>query len=290
MCANGTHWQPGPGTSWNWQLEGTVDTSYDVQALDIDMFDATTALIQTIHQSGKAAICYIDTAYEPDRPDSSEFPASVKGNEMDGWPGEYWVDIRSTIVRNIMAARIALAASKACDALEMDDVDAYENNPGFPLTAADQADFNTFLATTAHSLSLGIALKNDLDQVTTLIGSFDFAINEQCNEYDECNMVQPFITAGKAVFNAEYNLATSQFCPQMITDKFSSLLKNIDLTAAYTACCTTCTGTITCVPDSQTKRSVPAEEEVRHANIANSGSTITGFVCILGIVLLVALL
>lgn len=260
------------------------------------MFDATADLITSIHKTGKAVICYIDTAYEPGRPDSSQFTAAVKGNAMDGWPGEFWVDIRSTVVRNIMAARIQLAATKGCDALEMDDVDSYENNPGFPLTAADQADFNTFLATTAHSVSLGIGLKNDLDQVTTLLPHFDFAINEQCNEFDECNMVQPFITAGKAVFNAEYNLATSKFCAAMNTDKFSSLLKTLDLTATYTACCTTCTGTITCVPDSTTsKRSELMEEEVHqpevhHANLANSGSKITGFVCIVGIASLIAVL
>jgi hypothetical protein len=33
------------------------------------------------------------------------------------------------VVRNIMRSRLQLAASKNCDAVEMDDVDAYQNNP-----------------------------------------------------------------------------------------------------------------------------------------------------------------
>ncbi len=29
-------WSPSPGTSWQWQLSGTVDTSLDVEMYDID--------------------------------------------------------------------------------------------------------------------------------------------------------------------------------------------------------------------------------------------------------------
>ena len=49
-----------------------------------------------------------------------------------------------------------------------------------------------------------VGLKNALDQVPALVGSFDFAVNEQCFEYDECDALQPFLEAGKPVFNAEY--------------------------------------------------------------------------------------
>jgi len=264
-----------------------------VQIYDIDMFDASQSLIDTLHSQGKAVVCYIDTAYEPGRPDSSQFTAAVKGNAIDGWPGQFWVDIRSTVVRNIMAARIVLAASKSCDALEMDDVDSYENDPGFPLTSADQIDFNTFLATTAHANDLGIALKNDLDQAEQLLPVFDFAINEQCFQYDECSVLTNFISAGKAVLGVEYQLATSQFCPQANTDQFSWLLKDLDLDSQVTFCCTTCTGTHTCVA-STSSRSVSAVEQVEQveqveASEKNSGSTISGFALVVVIALFVTL-
>ena len=46
------------------------------------------------------------------------------------------MDIRSTVVRNIMTARMDLAVSKGCDGIEPDNVDGYESNTGFPITAA----------------------------------------------------------------------------------------------------------------------------------------------------------
>lgn len=260
VCPAGTHYQPGPGTTWQWQLSGTIDQSFNVQVYDIDMFDSSTTLITQLHNAGRAVICYIDTAYEPGRPDSSQFTAAVLGNGIDGWPGQKWVDIRSTVVRNIMSNRIAQAASKGCDAVEMDDVDSYTNNPGFPLTAADQLDFNSFLATTAHANGLGIGLKNDLDQVSSLASKFDFAINEQCFEYDECDSLTTFISQGKAVFGVEYDLTTSQFCSKANADQFSWLKKDLDLDASMTQCCTTCSGTHTCVANTAA-RSVHEEQE-----------------------------
>jgi hypothetical protein len=50
-----------------------------------------------------------------------------------------------------------------------------------------------------------VGLKNDLDQVADLVVDFDFAVNEQCHEYDECETLTPFVEAGKPVFNAEYD-------------------------------------------------------------------------------------
>jgi len=248
ICPAGTHYRPGPYTTWQWQLSGTVDTSFDVQLYDIDMFGSSASLISTIHNKGSAVICYIDTAYEPGRPDSSQFTAAVLGNGIDGWPGQKWVDIRSQVVRNIMANRIAQAAAKLCDGVEMDDVDSYQNDPGFPVTAQDQLDFNTFLAQTAHANGLGIGLKNDIDQVADLAPSFDFAINEQCYEYNECSGLNAFITQGKAVFGVEYNLATSKFCTKANTAQFSWLKKDLDLDASRTQCCTTnCGGQASCI-------------------------------------------
>jgi len=277
---------------------------------DIDMVDASASLIQTLHTAGRAVTCYIDTAYEPGRPDSSQFTAAVLGNGIDGWPGQKWVDIRSTVVRNIMAARMATAAAKGCDAVEMDDVDSYQNDPGFPITAADQLDFNTFLATTAHANDLGIALKNDIDQVASLASKFDFAINEQCFQYDECDTLSNFITQGKAVFGVEYELATSAFCTKANADQFSWLKKDLDLDASLTQCCPTCSGTHTCVA-ATASRSIDEEEplafeeeplafeaEAEIENVAlaqeepahSAAAQVSGIACIAVIALFVALL
>lgn len=89
--------------------------------------------------------------------------------------------------------------------MEPDNVDGFANDTGFDLTASDQLAFNRFLASEAHERNLAIGLKNDLAQVADLVGDFDFAVNEQCHEYDECVTLAPFVDADKPVFNAEYD-------------------------------------------------------------------------------------
>jgi hypothetical protein len=242
MCPAGQVWSPRPGTTWQWQLTGTIDQTKDVQMYDIDLFDNTAATIAQLHAAGRAVICYFSTQYENWRPDASSFTSAVIGSSLDGWPGENYVDIRSSVVRSIIQSRLDLAVSKGCDGVEPDNVDEYTNSNGFGITAADQLSFNTFIATEAHARGLSVGLKNDLDQVAALQPHFDWVLDEQCNEYDECDYLTPFVTANKAVFGTEYTGSASSFCPKMVSDKFSWLLKDLDLDAGVTQCCTYATG------------------------------------------------
>ena len=61
--------------------------------------------------------------------------------------------------------------------------------------------------------------------------SFDWALNEECALYDECELLLPFIEAGKAVFHVEYDLETAEFCPLTTGLGFSSMRKHADLDA-----------------------------------------------------------
>ncbi len=238
-AAGGQVWTPHPGTSWQWQLQGTIDTSFDVAMYDIDLFDPPQMTIDGLHAAGRKVICYFSAgSYEPGRPDSGDFPQSVIGNELDGWPGEHWLDTRSPAVRTIMKARLDHAVARNCDGVEPDNVDGYTNNPGFPLTAATQLDYNTFLATEAHARGLSVGLKNDLDQVGDLIGSFDWALNEQCFQYSECDALAAFVNADKAVFQVEYGSASlaNTVCPEANAANFDTLIKMMDLGSWRVAC------------------------------------------------------
>ena len=191
--------------TWQWQLQGEPNTSYDVDVYDIDLFDTPTDLIASLHADGRIVICYFSAgSRENYRPDADDFAPSAIGNELDGWDNENWLDVRDASVRAVIEARLDLAAEKGCDGVEPDNVDGHMNESGFDYTAADQLDFNRFLAEAAHARGLLVGLKNALDQIPALVGSFDFAVNEQCFEYDECDALQPFLEAGKPVFNAEY--------------------------------------------------------------------------------------
>jgi hypothetical protein len=89
-------------------------------------------------------------------------------------------------------------------AVDPDNVDGYTNDSGFPLTAADQLAYNRWLAAAAQSLGLGAGLKNDVGQIAELVNDFNFFVNEQCSQYNECGTYAPAKAAGKAVFNVEY--------------------------------------------------------------------------------------
>jgi hypothetical protein len=231
-------WQPAPGTSWQIQFSGALDAALDVQAYDLDLFDTSSATIAALHAAGRRVICYFSAgSWEEWRPDSGLFPAGVLGNDLEGWPGERWLDIRQlSTLGPILSARLDMAAQKGCDGVDPDNVDGYTNNSGFPLTAQDQAAYNVWIATQAHSRGLAAGLKNDLAQVADLISFFDWQLNEQCFQYNECDVLLPFIQAGKPVFSIEYQGDPAGFCPQANSMNFDTLKKNLDLGAWRVAC------------------------------------------------------
>jgi len=93
-----------------------------------------------------------------------------------------------------------------------------------------------WLAETAHARGLSIGLKNDMDQAPELLAHFDWALNEECFQYEECETLLPFIEAGKAVFNVEYSLEAGEFCAQARDMGFNSLKKNLDVDAWRESC------------------------------------------------------
>jgi hypothetical protein len=229
------------GATWQWQLSDLpVDTSFDVEIYDIDLFDNDAGTIADLHALGRRVVCYFSAgSFEDWRPDAGDFPESAKGDPLDGWPGERWLDVRAPLVRDIMKARLDLAAQKGCDGVEPDNVDGYANDSGLPLTGDDQLDYNRFLAAEAHARGLSIGLKNDLDQLDALVDDFDWALNEECFAYDECDAYAgSFLAQGKAVLHAEYVDASELDAVCAVTKPLglSTILKNIDLDAPRVAC------------------------------------------------------
>src|SRR5208337_3655957 len=126
-------WKPKPRTTWQIVLNETVGTTNfaDVSVYDIDLFDSSIQTITALHAGGIKVICYFSAgSYENWRPDANEFPISVLGNALDGWPGERWLNTKSSVVRDIMTKRIELAYNKSCDGLDPDNIDGYDNDNG----------------------------------------------------------------------------------------------------------------------------------------------------------------
>ncbi|GBG25139.1 Hypothetical Protein FCC1311_013562 [Hondaea fermentalgiana] len=198
--------------AWGFQ-DGSADSAEDPDAIlvDIDTEDMDE------YKAGSAKIiCYfsvgtVETWRDDVIADMDAWMAVTVGN-LEDWD-EYWIDITSSAARTLLKTRFERAASLGCDAVELDNVDCYTADECWPhidgLSTAAQAkaaqiEFNKWQATTAHDLSLGIGLKNALTIIDDLVDEYDFAINESCLQYGECDYYFPFLDADKAVLHTEY--------------------------------------------------------------------------------------
>lgn len=233
-----SQWVPTVGDTWQWQLSGPLNTEYVVTVYDVDLFDVSQKTIAQLKAKGQRVVCYFSAgSAENWRPDFKRFMTQDMGVPLDNWAGERWLDTRSASVRQVMNERLDLARSKGCDGVEPDNVDAYTHRSGFKLDGDTQMDFNRFLAAAAHSRGLLVGLKNNLSQAVALMPYFDFAVNEQCFEYNECAVYSAFIDAGKPVFNAEYARryqtnskgARDILCTEASRMRIQTLVLSIDL-------------------------------------------------------------
>jgi len=233
-------WRPKPGLTWQWQLDDVLDTSVEAQVYDVDLY-VDQELIDRLHSRGVKVICYISVgSWEDWRPDASQFPGEVLGNDYEGWRGEKWLDIRQIeLLAPIMRSRLDLCAEKGFDGVEPDNIDIYNNNTGYPLTYLDQLTYAKWLSEEAHARGLAIGLKNAPDMVTDSLSYFDFAITEDAFYYNWAEKMLPFITSGKPVFAAEYTDMDIDFdaaCSWGRQNNINFILKNRILTAFRLTC------------------------------------------------------
>jgi Glycoside-hydrolase family GH114 len=201
------------------------------------------AAVAAIHANGAKAICYIDAggaeSFRPDFPQYQTFNDNcggcLFGKPIGGFRNEFWLNINNdmgqrTFILGRISARLDRCKALGFDGVEMDVVDAWSNRTGLTITPDTQLLFNTALANLAHSKGLTVALKNDVEQVPDLAPYFDYAINEQCQQYNECgNYTTSFASANKAVFQVEYKLKTSNFCPPANAANRNAIQKTFDL-------------------------------------------------------------
>jgi hypothetical protein len=270
---SGTPTGPGGGTIWlpssatpihfHWQLSTTFSNPSHVipgqgpVVYDIDGENNSAATVASLHALGPnvKVVCYVDVGtYEPGRSDASQFPASVLGSGVSGWPGERWLDVRQqSILMPIMTSRIVnWCQKKGFDGLEPDNMDQWANSPGFPMTEADSVSYDLAIASVGHSLGLSVGVKNLLPAISAqnvprVQSGFDWVLSEQCFEYSECNVYQQtFAMNGKAAWDVEYS--TMPNCTQANAAHQNAQQRELNLGAPGTS------GYVyqPCIPDSQT--------------------------------------
>jgi hypothetical protein len=241
-------WRPSSGgpIHFHWELAGSFRVPNDVIAgqgpivYDIDGEKNTAATVTALHALGSnvKVVCYVDVGtFEVGRSDSSQFPSSVLGNQVTGYPSEKWLDIRAqSTLLPIMKTRLSTwCKDKGFDAVEPDNLDGWTNTPGFPLTEAENVSYDLAIASAAHALGLSVGVKNlmadlSMPNIPTVQNAFDWALTEQCFEYGQCpSYEQAFAAAGKAAWDVEYTQTPS--CPAASAAHLNAQLRDMDLVA-----------------------------------------------------------
>jgi hypothetical protein len=261
-------WIPPLGSQpWQWELShplnlsnprdmGTDDTLPDGQPApdpviyDIDAIINPASTVAALHADGKHVVCYIEVGAAGNYYSAAQEGLSTTyyeqlkedglfGHKVGGYP-EYYLNIQSSETVSIIESMIdQQCAEKGFDAVETDIDTEYASHSGFPLTKAIEEQYMTTLANYMHGLGLGWWIKNPDDTgdsfATDMYPLADAVLTEQCNQYSSCGLLSAY-QGDKAVFNAEYHLKTSVFCPKDDARGFNGARFNLGLTGIRHPC------------------------------------------------------
>lgn len=179
-----------------------------------DLFDTPAADVAQCAAMGARMLCYVSSQYEAWRPDASSFGAL--GEELDGWPGEYWIDADDPQNLAVLVARLDLAVSKGCEGIDLDNID----RDGHEAYVAE-------IFTEARARGLLVSQKNAVDKIDLFFDLVDLYQNEECQHYAECGA---YAELGRPVYNIEYT--PCQTLPYLYSHR-----KNVDTMDAWEGAC-----------------------------------------------------
>jgi endo-alpha-1,4-polygalactosaminidase (GH114 family) len=189
---------------FDYQLSGPATFTPTPQVVERDNGDKPWA--------GAYNICYIN-GYQSQPGDTSLKPyfllSGGKPVEDPNWPGEYVLDTRhyATQLTNAMAAIVKRCADSGFKAVEFDNLDSYDRSGGL-LSVADNVGYAKSLIAVTHARGLAVAQKNSVELVGQM--PFDFAVTEECVQYQECTGYTKYFSV---VYDVEYQgeISTSEF-------------------------------------------------------------------------------
>ncbi|EGX57762.1 hypothetical protein SZN_21156 [Streptomyces zinciresistens K42] len=197
---------PEPGAAFDYQIGGPYKPPAGVRALARDRSAEPVP--------GLYNICYVNAFQaQPETEDwwRARYPDLLlrdgKGKlVVDRNWDEVLLDISTPAKRERLAGVVGTwidgCAKDGFQAVEADNLDSDERSGG-RLTADDNAAFAKLIAARAHAAGLAIGQKN----AAALTGrrgeiGFDFAISEECGQYDECGVYADAYDG--RVFDIEY--------------------------------------------------------------------------------------
>lgn len=192
------------GTQLDYQLGGAYEPA---DGVGIVVRDSTAEPV-----SGVYSICYVN-AFQTQPGESAlwrEEGLVLEVNEEPiadpEWPDEYLLDTSTEDRRAGIARRIGEVLQRCSDkgfsAVELDNLDSYVRS-GNQLELADNLALAEILIDRGHELGLMVGQKNAAEESSgAQKAGFDFAVAEQCIEFDECNLYAD--AYGSRVLDIEY--------------------------------------------------------------------------------------
>ncbi len=201
------HAAPNVGAVWDLQYADDVKIRKGVLVYDLDPDNVTRRLISKLKARGIYTLCYVSVGtLENYRDDIADFPAIVVGKTYGDWPDEKFLDVRDLkTLLPLMKRRFQRCKDMGFDAVDPDNMDVYDNDSGFDLSPSDGVRYIKALARIAHGMGLEIGQKNVPALTPKLVNTLDFVVSESCFQDGWCHQVSPYISAGKPVFDVEYD-------------------------------------------------------------------------------------
>lgn len=227
---------PPPNGVLDYQLGGAYPPAEDVVAVSRDRTDAPVP--------GLYNICYVNGFQsQPGEADLwlDEHPSLVL---RDGsgtpvvdpeWPDEFVLDISTPDRRTELAAVVGPwidgCARDGFQAVEIDNLDTFTRFPD-RVREDDAVAMARVLADRAHADGLAIGQKNAAELLPLREESgLDFAVVEQCNEFDECDEFTS--TYGELVYVVEYDQRSfDRGCERF--PQISIVLRDVDVSVPGT--------------------------------------------------------
>jgi len=86
--------------TWQWQLQGKINQSYNVDVYDVDLFDTPTSTIRSLQRKGIKVICYFSAGtYEGWRDDWKQNFNFIKGNQYRYGQNDFSITAQSLCAR-----------------------------------------------------------------------------------------------------------------------------------------------------------------------------------------------
>jgi hypothetical protein len=224
---------PAANASFDYQIGGPYTPPPGVTVVSRD-HDASPA-------AGLYNICYVN-AFQAQTEDASWWKTNhpdlllhdAKGNlVIDKDWNEILLDYSTATKRAgltaIVGGWIDQCASKGFKGVEPDNLDSYTRSKNL-LTESEAVSYAASLSAYAHGKGLAIAQKNDADLSTANANraGFDFAVAEECADYDECQNYTA--TYGNHVIVIEYSQSKFTKACNSYGSTLSIVLRDVDVT------------------------------------------------------------